>query len=149
MHCANADLKQGFDCFGKALEIFKDTASPIWRARALEHLARIYAGNERWNAALQAISDAIESAEESRHPDEQVQLLFLAANILRESKTKNARDKVARKAQQLVTALPADIPHGEIFNAAAKRDAMYDTPDMEVREDTGTLCLRRKRMSAS
>jgi len=72
VHCANADWEKGFDCFRRALESFKEAANPLWGARALERISRLYATHERWEEALHAMLGAAAGAEESGHLREQV-----------------------------------------------------------------------------
>jgi tetratricopeptide (TPR) repeat protein len=135
VHCANADWEKGFDCFRRALESFKEAASALWGARALEHISRLYATHESWEEALHAMLGAVAGAEESGHPGEQVHFLCLAAQLLREWKTKTARENAARVVHMLAKDVPEEKQAEVMSSLSAKMGEMSDAIEKAVRED--------------
>lgn len=135
VQCANADWEKGFDCFRRALESFKDAASPLWGARALEHISRLHATHESWEEALHAMLGAVAGAEESGQPGEQVHFLSLAATLLREWKTKTARDNAVRVVHMLAKDVPEEKQAEVMSSVSAKVGEMSDAIEKAVRED--------------
>lgn len=135
VHCANADWEKGFDCFRRALESFKEAGNPLWGARGLEHISRLYATHERWEEALHAMLGAAAGADESGYPGEQVHFLCLAAKLLRNWKTNTGRENVTRVVHTLAKDIPAD-KQGEVMSSlSAKIGEMSDAIEKAVRED--------------
>jgi len=134
-HCASADWEKGFDCFRQALEFFREAANPLWGARALENISRLYATHERWEEALHAMLGAAAGAEESGHPGEQVHFLCLAAKLLRNWKTKTGRDNVARLVHKLAKDIPEEEQADVMSSLSAKMGEMSDAIEKAVYED--------------
>jgi tetratricopeptide (TPR) repeat protein len=135
VHCANADWEKGFDCFRRALECFKEAANPLWGARSLEHVSRLFATHERWEDALGAMLGAAAGAEEAIHPGEQVHFLCLAAKLVREWKRKSGRENIARAIHGIAKHFPDDKQGEVMSNLSAKTGEMSDAIDKAVRED--------------
>jgi tetratricopeptide (TPR) repeat protein len=135
VHCSDADWEQGFDCFVCALELFKEIANPLWGARSLEHISRVYATHEDWDKALQAMLAAAAGAAEAGNPGEQVHFLCSTAKLLREWKTKGARNEVSRMIHR-VGKHPPDADQPRVF-AQLSKDVKHlnEAIDKAVRED--------------
>jgi tetratricopeptide (TPR) repeat protein len=135
MHCVNADWEKGFDCFGRALEYFKEAANLLWGIRCLEHISRLYATHEEWEEALRAMLGAAAGAEESGHTGEQVHFLCLSAKLLRKWKEKVGRDNVARQIHKLKHATPADKQDEVMSDLASKVIEVSKAIDKAIQED--------------
>ncbi|HXM64551.1 MAG TPA: toll/interleukin-1 receptor domain-containing protein [Terriglobales bacterium] len=135
VHCANADWEKGLDCFGGALECFKHVSNPLWGARALEHIALLYATLEQWDEAWVAIFGAVAGAEESGHPGEQIHLLSAAAELGREWKIKKARESAARQLHTFAKAAPEEEQAAAFSNLSAKIGEVHDAIEKRVRDD--------------
>jgi tetratricopeptide (TPR) repeat protein len=135
VHCSNADWDKGLDCFRRALQSFKEAANPLWGARSLEHISRLFATHERWEEALHAMLGAAAGAEESRHPGEQVHFLCLAAKLLREWKMKTGRENIERVIHTLAKDIPEEKQPEVMSGLSAKMREMSDAIDEAVRED--------------
>lgn len=146
VHCANADWDQGLDCFRGALELFKETGNPLWGARTLESISRLYATHEEWETALQAMFAAAAGAAEAGNPGEQVHFLCLTAKLLREWKTKAARNDVSRMIHRIATET-ADADQGLVMAQLSKKaDQLHESIDKAIREDQEVRdALRRAR----
>jgi len=135
VHCTNAEWQNGLDCFGRALEYFRDVSNPLWGARCLHSVSRFYATHEEWENALVAILGAIAGAEESGHFVDQVRFLRLAAVLARNWKTKMAKDDVARKLQRLGKETPDDRKADVMSGASAAMSEVSDAIESAVRQD--------------
>ncbi|MBI2910395.1 MAG: tetratricopeptide repeat protein [Chloroflexi bacterium] len=135
VHCANAEWEKGFDCFRRALESFKEVANPLWGARSLEHISRLFATHERCEEALHAMLGAAAGAEEDGHPGEQVNFLCLAAKLLREWKTTAGRESLARIVHTLAKDVPKEKEAEVMSGVSARIRDMSDAIHKRVRQD--------------
>jgi tetratricopeptide (TPR) repeat protein len=135
VHCSNADWEQGFDCFVSALELFKEIGNPLWGARSLDHISRVYATHEDWDKALQAMLAAAAGAADAGNPGEQVHFLCLAAKLLRSWKTKAARTDVARMIHRVAKQAPDADQANVMAQLSKKVDQLHEAIDKTVRED--------------
>ena len=135
VHCESADWEKGFDCFRQALELFKEAENPLWGARALESISRLFATHERWEEALQAMLGAVAGAEEAMHPGEQVHFLCLTAKHLREWKSKNGKDKIAHVIHMLAKDIPPEKQPEGMSDLCEKVDQLSDENKKDISED--------------
>jgi len=135
VHCVRADWEKAFDCFRRALESFKEAANPLWSARGLEDISRLYATHQRWEEALHMMLGAAAGAEESGHPREQVHFLCLSAKLLREWKTRTGRENIGHFVHRLAKDIPEDNQAEVMSGLSAKMGEMSDAIEKGVQED--------------
>lgn len=144
VHCANAEWAKGHDCFRRALDCFEQAGNPLWGARALENISRLFATHAKWEEALHTILGAVARAEDAQHPREQIHFLCTAAKVLREWKKKAGRDRVARLIHKMAKQIPEER-HAEVMPAlSGQMREMTASIDKAVLEDEEVRALIRQ-----
>jgi len=147
VHCANGEWEKGYDCFRRALGFFQETHNPLWSARGLENVSRLFATHEQWEEAARAMLGAAGAAEESGHYGEQVHFLCLSAKLLRKWKTKVGKDNIARMIHSLSKDIPEENRTKVVASLSARMDEFYDDIEKSVREDEEVHKLLNKAMT--
>ena len=144
VHCANADWENAFDCFRRAHQSSSEANNPLWCARSLEHMSRLFATHERWEESFRAIYGAVAGAEESGRFGEQVHFLRLAAKILREWKTKISRQDISSQIHKYAKEIPEEKQAEIMSSLSAEMGEIHDAIAKSVREDEQVRDLLNK-----
>jgi tetratricopeptide (TPR) repeat protein len=135
LHCGNADWQDGFKCFDRAFEYFKEIDNPLWGARALEHISRLFATHERWGDALRAMLGAATGAKEADHPGEQVHFLCMTARLVQNWKEGESRKQAARLLHKHTKDLPDDAKSEATSRLYDELSENRKAIEMAVRDD--------------
>ena len=141
LHCAQAELEQGFESFRQAMALFLEIASPLWLARAVERIARMHAMRELWQEAVEGMLAAASGAAESGHAGEQVHFLCEAAALVRQWKRRMGRDGVLRHLHSLAKDVPKDQQAAVYAALTTTSDEMYQAVNALVRDDADARAL--------
>jgi tetratricopeptide (TPR) repeat protein len=135
LHCGNADWQDGFVCFDRAFELFKEAKNPLWGARSLGRISRLFATHERWEEALRAMFGASAGAKEAGHLGEQVHFLCLMAKLVQSWKEHESRKEASRVLYKLTKDLPDDEKSEVVSQFSEKLNERSKAIKIAVRED--------------
>ncbi len=135
IHCANADWKDGFECFNKAFNLFLEADNSLWVGRAAENISRLFATHQQWTEAMQAMAMAVQSAAESGHVADQVHFMCQSAKLLREWKASSARQKFTQSMSEHIKALSEDEQAQLAGQLSQAIGSFADEIESRVRDD--------------
>ncbi len=141
-HCSNADWQKGVECFKGALELFHEAENPMWSARALERIARLWATHENWEEALRAGMAAVAGAKEANHPEDQVHYLRFAASVLEHWKKDIGRQTVTKLIHDSCRGLRAEEQSEALARLADQISQISKAIDEAVANDQQVRELR-------
>ena len=135
VHCANADLDKGFDCYKQAVQLFLEISNALWIARAAERISRLYATYENWEEATKAILAAVDGAEKAGHPGEQVHFLCEACEIVGEWMRHTITQDVNRQIHGIINDTPDEKKEAVIADLVPEKHEALSGINKRVRED--------------
>jgi tetratricopeptide (TPR) repeat protein len=135
LHCSNGDPEQGFQCYKRALAIFKDLKNLLWMARTTKSVAVLYAQNEQWENAAKAAFAAMLGFEEVKASGDQIEAQLFAVEIRVQLLLYCHRQNVQKQVQEIFKKVPKQLEDSVAAELSAQMDRVHAEIDKIVRAD--------------